>query len=89
MDPLPPGRRPPVGLKPTRCDAWAWTALPLLPSLSLCVLCLDLGTCLTRAYDAIAADEEAEYSSGPPPPALPADDLAWIDRLLRDKGLRT
>ena len=49
---------------------------------------LELGVCFRQAYDATAADEETGYNNAPPPPPFPPDDLAWIDALLREKGLR-
>lgn len=49
---------------------------------------LDVGSCLQESYDAIAADDEAEYDGDPPPPAFSEDDRAWIDNLLQRNGLR-
>ena len=64
--------------------------LPLLPIplLNSDRATLDLGACFRQAYDATAADEEAGYNDAPPPPPFSADDLAWIDALLRQHGLR-
>ncbi len=49
---------------------------------------LDLAACFQHAYDAVAAGEEVDYTADPPPPRLNAEDQAWADRLLRDKGMR-
>jgi hypothetical protein len=48
---------------------------------------LDLGAVLTAAYDHGAYDLSVDYRREPDPP-LPADDAAWADALLREKGLR-
>lgn len=48
---------------------------------------LDLGACFREAYDRLGADDEADYTSDPSPP-LSKDNAAWVDALLRAKGLR-
>jgi hypothetical protein len=65
-------------------------ALPLLgvPLLGTDRATLDLGACFREAYERTAADDEADYAANPPPPPLRPDDAAWLDTLLRDKGLR-
>jgi hypothetical protein len=72
---------------------YAWTlreSLPILPIPLLGVdqARLDLGRCLTVAYDRIAADDEVNYGAAPPPPPLRKGDAAWIGQLLRECGLR-
>lgn len=49
---------------------------------------LDLGVCFREAFERTAAHTEADYANAPPPPALSAENTAWIDTLLRQKGLR-
>jgi hypothetical protein len=65
-------------------------ALPRLPSplLGADHAVVDLGACFRAVHDAIAADDEADYTLEPPPPPLPEADGAWVDALLREKGLR-
>ena len=65
-------------------------ALPVLPIplLGSDQARLDLGECLAIAYDRIAAEDDIDYGADPPPPALKKADAAWMDRLLRDAGLR-
>ncbi len=48
---------------------------------------LDLGAVLNTAYDKSAFDVSINYRSNPIPP-LSAEDAAWADSLLREKGLR-
>jgi hypothetical protein len=50
---------------------------------------LDVGICFRNAFDATAADDEADYAAAPPPPALRPNEAAWVDQLLRSKGLRS
>ncbi len=49
---------------------------------------LDLGRCFAVAYDRIAADDEVDYGAEPPLPSLRKSDAAWINQLLRERGLR-
>ena len=49
---------------------------------------LDLQAVLDKAYDQAAYDASIDYAADPPPPALAADDAAWLDGLLREAGLR-
>lgn len=48
---------------------------------------LDLQQVLNSAYDRAAYDRTIDYNREPVPP-LSADDAAWADALLREKGLR-
>ncbi len=48
---------------------------------------LDLGAVLSAAYDNGAYDVSIDYRREPEPP-LSADDAAWADELLRERGLR-
>src|SRR5262249_2382511 len=73
---------------------YPWKLRDSLPILPIPLLgrdraSLDLGACFREAYERTGADDEAGYNDAPPPPAFAADDLAWIDALLREKGLRT
>ena len=72
---------------------YAWTMREPLPVLPIPLLDndqvqLDLGASFTVAYDRIAADAEVDYGAPPPLPPLRKSDTAWIDRLLREHGLR-
>jgi hypothetical protein len=71
---------------------YAWglhEALPVLPIplLGADQVQLDLAACFAVACDRIAADDEVDYETGPPPPPFNKA-AAWMDRLLRDAGLR-
>jgi hypothetical protein len=73
--------------------AYGWALADPLPLLPIPLLgeeraLLDLGACFRSAYDRIAADEEADYESSPPPPALKAGQEKWVDGLLRQAGFR-
>ncbi len=52
------------------------------------VAVLDLQALIDRCYDAGAYDDFVDYRSEPPPPAFDPEDAAWIDQLLKSKGLR-
>ncbi len=49
---------------------------------------LDLGAVLTQCYEDGAYGDIIDYHQEPPPPPFSAEDTAWIDQLLREKGLR-
>jgi hypothetical protein len=71
---------------------YAWRLRDPLPVLPIPLLGedraqVDLGRCFAAAYDRIAADEEVDYSAAPPPP-LGKSEAAWIDQVLRERGLR-
>lgn len=75
-------------------SVYAWTLRQPLPPLPVPLLgsdqaLLDLAGCFRAAYDRIAADDEADYGGLPPPPPLSAEDLAWAEELLRQRGLRS
>lgn len=72
---------------------YAWTMRDPLPLLPIPLLGddqarLDLAKCFAAAYDRLAADDEVDYGAKPPAPALNKDDAIWMDRLLRQRGLR-
>jgi uncharacterized protein DUF4058 len=72
---------------------YAWTLRDPLPLLPIRLLGedqvqLDLGRCFAVAYDRIAADDDVDYKTAPPPPPLRRSDAAWMGRLLRERGLR-
>jgi hypothetical protein len=72
---------------------YAWALHDPLPVLPLPLLGddqahLDLRSCFAAAYDRIAADDEVDYVAAPPPPALGKRQADWIDRVLRERGLR-
>lgn len=49
----------------------------------------DLGAAIHDAYRRARYDLEIDYRQPPPPPELSADDAAWLDAHLRERGLRT
>lgn len=72
---------------------YAWNLRQPLPVVPIPLLgsdraLLDLGACFRSAYERIAADDEADYTGRPPPPALRPDDTIWAADLLRQQGMR-
>jgi hypothetical protein len=49
---------------------------------------LDLQTVFNQCYEDGAYADVIDYSQPPPPPPFSPDDEAWIDELLKSKGLR-
>jgi hypothetical protein len=49
---------------------------------------LAVGELLAQVYDRARYDLRLDYKAPPPEPALSADDAAWVEALLREKGLR-
>jgi len=49
---------------------------------------LDLAACFNAAYERIAAEDEVDYGTAPPAPALRKTDSDWMAQLLRARGLR-
>jgi hypothetical protein len=49
---------------------------------------LDLGAAIGETYRRARYDLEIDYSEPPPPPELSAEDAAWLDAHLRERGLR-
>jgi hypothetical protein len=49
---------------------------------------LDLNRALQQIYASARYDVQVDYRRPPPAPDLPADDAAWLDALLRERGLR-
>jgi hypothetical protein len=71
---------------------YSWKASEPFPLLPIPLMgsdqaTLDLGACFGEAYDRSAADLEVNYTAAPSP-ALSPDNSAWVDQLLRQKGLR-
>lgn len=95
--PLPPApyfvflsratERPYVGVWPISLR----TPIPLLP-VPLhppdSDVALDLGAALRQIYASARYDRQVDYRTAPPPPELDAEDAAWLDAHLREKGLR-
>lgn len=72
---------------------YAWSLRDSLPVLPIPLLGndqarVDLDACFAIAYERIAAEDEVDYTSDPPPPRLSKSDSAWMDQLLRARGLR-
>ena len=59
--------------------------VPLLPPDPDVVL--DMQAVFTRTYDAAAYGDVIDYTE-PPPVPLPPGEAAWMDALLREKGMR-
>ena len=81
------GRRPrtrvwPIGLR----DRLPRVPVPLRPGDA--EASLDLQAAFDAVYDSVGYRYTNDYS-GPPPVALPEDDLEWIDERLRAAGLRS
>ncbi len=49
---------------------------------------LELGAAISTAYRRARYDLEIDYHQPPPPPALSAEEAAWLDAYLRERGLR-
>jgi hypothetical protein len=49
---------------------------------------LDLGAALRQIYNSARYERRIDYRTDPPLPALPAEDIAWLDALLHEHGLR-
>lgn len=49
---------------------------------------LDLPAVFTRTYEVSGYEDFIDYREPPPPPSLNEQELAWIDQLLHEKGLR-
>jgi hypothetical protein len=49
---------------------------------------LDLGAALRQIYDSAGYERRIDYRADPPLPALPAEDAAWLDAHLRQRGVR-
>ncbi len=61
--------------------------IPLAPE-DKRVAVLDLQAVVNRCYDAGAYDDFIDYRSDPLPPPFEPEEAAWIDELLKSKGLR-
>jgi hypothetical protein len=51
-------------------------------------IALDLGAAIRESYRRARYDLEISYGEPPPPPDLSAEDAAWLDAHLRERGLR-
>ena len=49
---------------------------------------LTVGELLAQLYDRARYDLRVDYRTPPPEPVLTTEDAAWVDALLREKGLR-
>ena len=49
---------------------------------------LDLGAVVASVYERGAYARKLDYRQPPPPPPLTAEATAWVEALLREKGLR-
>ena len=75
-------------------DAWPVSLRDPLPVLPVPLRApdpdvpLELGLTVAALYDEAAYDLSVDYTQPPPPPALSAEESAWLDELLRQQGLR-
>ena len=72
---------------------FAWDLRDALPTIPIPLLsddhaAVNLAAAFQEAYDRIAGDDEADYQSDPPPPALPSNAAEWTEQLLREHGYR-
>ncbi len=51
-------------------------------------IALSVGELLAELYDRACYDLRIDHRDAPPEPALSEEDAAWVDALLRAKGLR-
>ncbi len=68
---------------------YAWRLRDALPKLPIPLLgndsaSIDLAACFREAYERIAGDDEADYSSPPPAPPLRPEDASWVEQVLRE-----
>lgn len=49
---------------------------------------LSLGAALRQIYKSARYERRINYQADPPPPEISAEDLAWIDAQLRERGMR-
>jgi hypothetical protein len=81
------GRRPKVEVWPVQLrDSLPTLPVPLLepdPDVAL-----DLGQVVAAVYERGGYADLIEYSTAPPPPPLAPAEAEWLERLLREKGLR-
>ena len=69
---------------------YTWTLPDPLPRLPIPLLgndqaTLDLAVCFASAYDRIAADEDTDYGSNPPPPPLRPELEPWLADCLKQR----
>ncbi len=75
-------------------EIWPVALTEPLPTLPIRLLSpdpdvlLDLTTALRHIYARARYERRMNYRADPPPPALSADDAAWLDAHLRERGLR-
>ncbi len=72
----------PIGLR----ERLPVVPLPLLPPDP--DVPLDLHAAVTACFDLVGYERLLPYTDPPPPPALDAEDAAWVDATLRGVGLR-
>jgi hypothetical protein len=76
-----------------RADLYAFNLQDPIPSFPLPLRAgddepaVELGALLHALYDRAGYDLAVDYTAGPIP-SLEGDDFAWVDQLLREKGLR-
>jgi hypothetical protein len=80
-------RRPNIEIWPLSLRA-AIKAVPVPLRYPDPLVALDLGAALHEAYGRARYDLEIDYCEPPPAPDLTADDAAWLDGYLRERGLR-
>ena len=72
---------------------YPWRLIDRLPVLPIPLLgkdraVVDLEASFCAAYDRIAADDEADYASDPPPPPIRSEYHSWTDHTLKSVGWR-
>jgi hypothetical protein len=75
-------------------EIWALALQTAIPAIPVPLrapdppVALDLTLALREIYQTARYDLQLNYRNDPPPPELSADDAAWLDGQLRERGLR-
>jgi hypothetical protein len=77
-----------------RLDVWPLSLREPIPPVPVPLrhpdpdIVLDLGAALQQVYRGARYERRVDYRAAPPPPELSAEDAAWLDAHLRERGLR-
>ena len=80
--------------EPEAFETWPRTVREKLPTVAVPLLpphadlTLDLQAALNRVYEEGGFARSLDYRPAPPLPAFSAEDIIWLDSLLREKGIR-